>query len=170
MSSWSPVRNVAGSGIAFVGARVFSSVTEQVDDNPIPSHPFTFDSVEDDPAGYWNPAQPTRLTIPAGKGGVPHLIFGTSFTNQNPFSDCFLSLHKNGMEIRGGTHTAPHVNTTFGQPVGYIIAPPTIDWTPVAGDYYQLAVYLDNNGSPMTFGNASNGSAQTQLTVVRLST
>jgi hypothetical protein len=153
-----------------IAAKVYRAAgTQVIADNPIPSVALTMDTVEYDPGGFFNIAFPTRLTVPVGQGGVPYVIMGGTFTNNNPAADCLVALWKNGAALRGGSETFPNTNSVFnpGQPVGYIPAQTVID-VPNDGDYYEIRVYIDNNGANMTFGHLTDTSAESWIGLMRL--
>ncbi len=155
-------------GAAQSVAKVYSSATQTVANNPVPPVALTFNTVESDPDGYWSSGHNTRLTIPAGLGGFPVLILGGTFVPTNVGVDVLVQIWKNGAVMRGGIHTS--LGTNIAQPQGYMMPEPVIDPSPADGDYYEMRVYLDQGAgsSSMTFGHASAIDAQSWLGIIRL--
>ena len=163
-------RLMMGGGGAFVVpggpmelAKVYYTTTQDVPHNT--NTVMTMDSVESDPAGYWSAGSPTKLTVPTGKGGVPFLVMGGSFTLLDPAQDVIMFVQVNGSDgVRGSTRSYPQTGTN-NNPVGYIATEPV----PVVlqdGDYIELVIYIDNAAGPGTFG--FSGNSPTWLALVRL--
>lgn len=158
---------------AFSVAKAYNSTTQTITDNTATR--LTLNSTETDPDGY---RSGSTFTVPVGKGGVPFLLLGGTYSQSfnggpvsAPTADLIMFYKVNGLAIRGGeqTRTSPYQTSNPGQPVGYISSPVT----PIVladGDTVELWIYIDNNGSSMTFGHASSIDAHTWFGLVRLAT
>lgn len=133
-----------GSG---VGARVYNSTTQSINNNV-----FTFDSEEFDTDGFHSTSSNTsRLTIPSGLGGKYH-IKGFFYTGSATAQSVYLKL--NGSTSIRGSYLAPE----FG-------GGPEVIVDLVAGDYVEMHA----NGNT-TFGHASALEAMNSLSIMKLDT
>jgi hypothetical protein len=144
-------------------AKVYSSTTQSVSHDT--NTAMLMDSVESDRAGYWSPDSPTRLTVPAGKGGVPFIVAGGSFTTMNPAQDCIVFIRVNGVAgVRGSSRSYPQTGTN-DNPIGYI-ATKSVPVVLEDGDYIELVTYFDSPNETGTFGHS--GSSPTWLSLLRM--
>lgn len=79
-----PQVQITAGGVAAPGGvnNVAASVTDSVN-FAVPSNGLvfqTFDTIKFDPFGFFNPANPTRLTVPAGKDGLYLITFTAEFS------------------------------------------------------------------------------------------
>lgn len=148
-------------------AKAYSGATQTVPDDTVLGTALTFTGTEFDPDGYWSGGSPGRLTVPAGKGGVPFLIFGGSYSPQNPAADCNLVIAVNGSIPRGGSLS--HIHANNGGPSNGIGILDTNQTYVVLndGDYVELRALVDNGLAGMTFGHGSVTYAQTWLALIR---
>jgi hypothetical protein len=144
-------------------AKVYFSATQSVGHNT--NTAMLMDTVESDSGGYWSPDAPTRLTVPVGKGGVPFIVAGGSFTTLSPAQDCIVFIRVNGNSgVRGSTRSYPQTGTN-DNPIGYI-ATKSVPVVLEDGDFIELVVYFDSPGETGNFGHS--GSSPTWLSLVRL--
>jgi hypothetical protein len=141
------------------------STTESVNHNTATD--MTFDTAVHDPDGYWSAGDPTKLTIPAGKGGVFIVQAGTFVGGTAvPTQDCIIYIQKNDTEgVIGSVRSYPQTGAN-GNPIGYIATNPvTVALT--EGQYVKFIVYIDNPAGAITFGNSLG--SPTWIALTRLS-
>jgi hypothetical protein len=144
-------------------AKGYSTTTQSVPDNT--NTAMLMDSIESDGEGYWSSHAPTRLTVPAGKGGVPFIVAGGTFTTLSPANDCIVFIRVNGGSgVRGSTRSYSQTGTNHN-PIGYIAAK-TVPVVLEDGDYIELVIYFDSPGDTGIFGHSGN--SPTWLSLVRL--
>jgi hypothetical protein len=87
------IRQILSNVSGFIGVRLYAPDSQVLEDGVASAVIFPETNVYDgshnpvfDTLGFYNPAQPTRLTIPAGMSGYYHLIgrvhFGADATNR----------------------------------------------------------------------------------------
>lgn len=118
-----------------------------------------FNTVSYDDYGFFNPAQPSRLTIPAGFGITRAKL---TFTTETSFSvnpyNALITVKKNGQYTSGIPGTGRQASPPSYNP--QVMA--TTAWIPVnAGDYFELFVYV--NG--ISFGSPVHTSDYTSLAI-----
>lgn len=153
---------LAGSGgsSAFVGAKVYHSTTQSINNNSVTAA--TFDSEEFDTDGFHAGGAPTRLTIPSGKDGT-YLVRGMCVFAQNATGVRIARFLKNGTTILrtqysdGGNSSAAN-----SAGIGAIVQL-------VATDYLEFTVYQTSGGS-LNIGNASASEEQTSFEIALLGT
>jgi hypothetical protein len=163
---------MGGLVAALSGAKVYSNTTQVIAHNA--GTAFIMTTAEYDPDGYWDAAHPTRLTVPAGKGGCLFLLMGGTYTADQPNPDMSVSWSKNGalVDRDGGETWIYNSNQAPGYGQGAMTPGPTLVYLN-DGDYVEFSIYQDssNNGNAsMTFGHASSAYIQTWAGIVRLAT
>lgn len=120
------------------GCRLFNSV-----DIPLANavdQAVTFDTVHFDTDGYFDPAFPSRITIPVGLGGSYLIIAATQYENDSPKNErlCYIRVNgdqdlvvaENRDQVSAGNMAAPTCSTI---------------WTLEEGDYIE-SVAKQNSG------------------------
>lgn len=123
-----------------IGASVWRSTALSLPNATEVAVPFDTEQFDD---GYWDPAFPTRFTVPAGKGGRYRVAGGVKL-NAHPSGIRYCSIKKNGsFYLASVAFVPPPANDCdiFAFP------PPTIL---AAGDYVELVPYQDFGGTLAT--------------------
>lgn len=155
-----------GGTAAFVGAKVYHSTTQSVNDAT--STALTFDTEAYDTDAFHDAGTPTRLTCPSGKDGVYLLVGGTTMaaaTSPTNPTQCWWRKTLSGggsSELPAGDSRTP--STTL--PTGFF-ASTTVELA--AGDYVELMVYQDGTGAK-NFGNAVVGATSSFASITFLGT
>jgi hypothetical protein len=126
------------SGSTFVGARVFDTATQSINNNTYTAATYTSESYDTD--GFHNNSSNTsRLTIPTGKSGkylINALVYWLSSDNTGART---IILYKNGTAIltrEWSLSTRGNLNMSF-----------TSVQNAVATDYFECYVYQTSGGS-----------------------
>lgn len=148
-SSWDTME---GNGGAFVGAALFHSTTQSI--NNITDTKLSMDSETFDADGFHAGGSPTRFAPPSGFTGT-YLVAGkASFAGNTTGSTRAVSLYKTGAAINGsGTQLGPD-GTAF-----LSLATPALLVALTGGtDYVELNAYQDSGGALNT-GLATSGAS-----------
>ena len=126
------------SGSTFVGARVFDTSTQSINNNTYTAATYTSESYDTD-GFHDNSSNTSRLTIPTGKGGkylINALVYWLSSDNTGART---IILYKNGTAIltrEWSLSTRGNLNMSF-----------TSVQNAVATDYFECYVYQTSGGS-----------------------
>jgi hypothetical protein len=126
------------SGSTFVGARVFDTATQSINNNTYTAATYTSESYDTD-GFHDNSSNTSRLTIPTGKGGkylINALVYWLSSDNTGART---IILYKNGTAIltrEWSLSTRGNLNMSF-----------TSVQNAVATDYFECYVYQTSGGS-----------------------
>jgi hypothetical protein len=152
----------AGAAGAFSGARAYH--TGQVQSYPDGStQAVQFNATHFDTNGFFNPAFPTRLTVPTGKGGFYQASCNLRFDTLNATTaGVNVLLRKNGTATWGFNVVTPYGGSRFAA-----ITFPVLELA--EGDYVELSV-LNATGSAMTIDSSAGGTAaySPEFSLVRL--
>ncbi len=113
----------------------------------------TFDTMGFDIGTMWNPALPTRLTVPVGGGGT-YLCLAQAGFAANAVGQRQMRITKNGAALQAILNLPAAAAFEVDLHVSQLI--PVID-----GDYFGIDVYQDSGGN-------LNTTANTQLSVIKL--
>lgn len=123
--------------------------------------PISWDVEVADAAGYHSPTAPTRVTIPAGKGGTFLVVGNMRIAGTNPSSSA-LSIRKNGSQVVVDTGGSVNGQTYGFSCVGVLALN--------AGDFIEACVWTVSGSSlSIQWGYGTTPVYQTALQIVRLS-
>ena len=135
-----------------VRAAVYNSVVQAIADVTLTN--LTFNSAVFDVGGMWNPAFPTRLTVPPVDGEGTYLVMAVCPFAANAANQRQIRINKNG------TTQLPFVNVPAA--AAFVQTPTVSQLLPaLGGDYFEIQVYQDSGG-PL------NTATRPQLSAIKL--
>lgn len=115
--------------------------------------PISFDTLQFGVGSLWNPALPTRVTVPVNGAGTYLCLALTSFV-ANAVGQRQVRITKNGTATQAVANVPAAAALAIGLSLSLLV--PVID-----GDYFGIDVYQDSGG-PL------NTNSNTQLSVIKL--
>jgi hypothetical protein len=144
-SAWKPQAPSGGGGSGLAVQMVNldpGSITAVSAFNTIP---IPLDTVDFDPAGFWSSGDPTKLTVPAGQGGVYFAQAKLQLTTDPTTPQTWLHFSINGTGIDASITLDSNGNDNSHSKISYLL-------TLAAGDYVELMCRNQNSGgSPQGF-------------------
>jgi len=120
--------------------------------------PVPFEAVEEDPLGFWAPAQPTRLTVPTGRDGV-YLIAGQASWDTSASGRKAAWIFVNGARVG--------IMEVTGDDGGLGLSFAVIRLKRLAaGDYVELVVRQDSGGPLNLLGTTTAEFTRLEMTRV----
>jgi hypothetical protein len=127
---WGPIDPPAGV------VKVSRVAAQSIGNASFPTVKVSFDTEDSDPLGFWAPGSPTRLTVPAGQGGM-YLCVGWVRWAGSATGIRTIGMVVNGAEVPGGAAKFP----APASGVGLMQVTAVLDLS--AGQYVELAVFQD---------------------------
>lgn len=150
----------SGTDVTFQGLP--GAIVRRNSAQSIPTGTFTAITFDDpalsDLGGFWNSANPTRLTVPSGMGGVYRVSVFGAFATSN------VGIRQWNLRVNGSTYEQLVIidpNVSYPTADGNSIELPLS-----AGDYVEFAVYHER-GSALDFGATGECRARMSICWVR---